>query len=151
MTLYFEDFTPGRVFELGCRVLSDTDIVSFADEWDPQPIHRDPEAAATGPFDGLIASGWQTACVWMRLYVDAVLNRASMLAAPGVEEIRWLVPVRPGMRLHGRTTILDAWLSEGAAGRGTMRLRGELRDDEDRSVMTLVARGHARVRQGITR
>jgi acyl dehydratase len=72
-----------------------------------------------------------------------------MLAAPGVEEIRWLVPVRPGMRLHGRTTILDAWLSEGAPGRGTMRLRGELRDDDDRSVMTLVARGHARVRQEI--
>ena len=149
MTLYFEDFTPGRVFELGSRVLSDADIVAFAEEWDPQPIHRDAEAAADGPFDGLIASGWQTACVWMRLYVDEVLNRASMLAAPGVEEVRWLVPVRPGMRLHGRTTILDSWRSENVPGRGTLRLRGELRDDDDRSVMTLVARGHARVRQEI--
>jgi acyl dehydratase len=147
MSLYFEDFTPGRVFELGSRVLSADDIVAFAREWDPQPIHLDPDAAATGPFDGLIASGWQTACVWMRLYVDAVLNQAAMLAAPGVEEIRWLVPVRPGMRLHGRTTILESWLSEGAPGRGTMRLRGELRDDGDQSVMTLLARGHARVRE----
>jgi acyl dehydratase len=147
MSLYFEDFTPGRVFELGSRVLSADDIVAFAGEWDPQPIHLDPDAAATGPFDGLIASGWQTACVWMRLYVDAVLNQAAMLAAPGVEEIRWLVPVRPGMRLHGRTTILESWLSEGAPGRGTMRLRGELRDDGDQSVMTLLARGHARVRE----
>lgn len=139
MSLYFEDFTPGRVFELGSRVISADDIVGFAAEWDPQPIHLEA--------DGLIASGWQTVCVWMRLYVDAVLNRAAMLTAPGVEEIRWLVPVRPGMRLHGRTTILESWLSEGAAGRGTMRLRGELRDDDDQSVMTLLARGHARVRE----
>jgi acyl dehydratase len=147
MSLYFEDFTPGRVFELGSRVLSDADIVAFAEQWDPQPIHLDPDAAADGPFDGLIASGWQTTCVWMRLYVDAVLNHAAMLAAPGVEEIRWLVPVRPGMRLRGRTTILESWLSDGAPGRGTMRLRGELLDDDGRSVMTLVARGHARVRE----
>jgi acyl dehydratase len=147
MSLYFEDFTPGRVFELGSRVLSDADIVAFAEQWDPQPIHLDPDAAADGPFDGLIASGWQTTCVWMRLYVDAVLNHAAMLAAPGVEEIRWLVPVRPGMRLRGRTTILESWLSDGTPGRGTMRLRGELLDDDDRSVMTLVARGHARVRE----
>jgi acyl dehydratase len=147
VSLYFEDFTPGRVFELGSRVLSSDDIVAFAELWDPQPIHLDAEAAESGPFDGLIASGWQTACVWMRLYVDAVLNRAAMLAAPGVEEIRWLVPVRPGMRLHGRTTILESWPSEGAPGRGTMRLRGELRDDGDQSVMTLLARGHARLRE----
>ena len=145
MTLYFEDFTPGRVFPLGSRVLSADDIVAFAAQWDPQPIHLDAEAAEAGPFDGLIASGWQTACVWMRLYVDAVLNHAAVLAAPGVEEIRWLAPVRPGMRLHGRTTILESWVSESAAGRGTMRLRGELTDDDGQSVMTLLARGHARL------
>ena len=139
MSLYFEDFTPGRVFELGSREISAAEIVGFAAEWDPQPIHLEG--------DGLIASGWHTACVWMRLYVDAVLNQAAMLTAPGVEEIRWLVPVRPGMRLHGRTTILESWRSERAPGRGTMRLRGELRDDDDQSVMTLLARGHARVRE----
>ena len=146
-TLYFEDFTPGRVFPLGSRVLSADDIVAFAAQWDPQPIHLDAGAAEAGPFDGLIASGWQTACVWMRLYVDAVLNHAAVLAAPGVEEIRWLAPVRPGMRLHGRTTILESWVSESAAGRGTMRLRGELTDDDGQSVMTLLARGHARLRE----
>jgi acyl dehydratase len=149
MTMYFEDFTPGRVFELGSRVLTDADIVGFAEQWDPQPIHLDPEAAVTGPFEGLIASGWQTVCVWMRMYVDEVLNHAAMLAAPGVEEIRWLVPVRPGMRLRGRTTILESWRSKGAPGRGTMRLRGELLDDDDRRVMTLHARGHARVREEV--
>jgi acyl dehydratase len=145
VTLYFEDFTPGRVFELGDRVLSADEVVAFGELWDPQPFHIDPVAAESGPFEGLIASGWQTVCVWMRLYVDAVLNHAAVLTAPGVEEVRWLVPVRPGMRLRGRTTILDSWLSEKVPGRGTMRMRGELLDDQDQQVMTLLARGHARV------
>ena len=113
--LFFEDFVAGRVFELGTRVLSEEEIVAFASEWDPQEFHVDPLAAARGPFDGLIASGWQTACVWMRLYVDAVLSRASMLTAPGIEELRWLQPVRPGMRLRGRAT---AYVCE----RGSCRL-----------------------------
>jgi acyl dehydratase len=145
VTLYFEDFTPGRVFELGDRALSAGEIVAFGELWDPQPFHVDAAAAESGPFEGLIASGWQTVCVWMRLYVDAVLNQAAVLTAPGVEEVRWLVPVRPGMRLRGRTTILDSWLSEKAPGRGTMRMRGELLADDDQQVMTLLARGHARV------
>ena len=70
-TLYFEDFAPGRVFELGSRVLSEREIVAFAADWDPQAMH-------VQPGDGLIASGWQTACVWMRLYVDEVLSRAAI-------------------------------------------------------------------------
>jgi acyl dehydratase len=140
--LFFEDFAPGRVFELGTRVLSQGDIVAFASDWDPQGIHLSGDAA----FGGLIASGWQTVCVWMRLYVDEVLNRAAMLSAPGVEEIRWLRPVRPGMPLRGRTTILDSWPSEGAPGRGTIRLRGELLDEDGEPVMTMLARGHARLR-----
>jgi acyl dehydratase len=145
--LFFEDFTPGRVFDLGTWTLTEADIITFAEHWDPQALHRDPVAAQQSPFGGLIASGWQTACVWMRLYVDAVLGRAAMLAAPGVEELRWLIPVRPGMRLHGRTVVLESWPSEGTVGRGTMRIRGELVDDEDRPVMTLTARGHARLRE----
>jgi acyl dehydratase len=144
--LYFEDFTPGRVFELGERVLSEDEIVGFASEWDPQELHLDPEAAADGAFGGLIASGWQTVCVWMRLYVDTVLRRAAMLAAPGVESIRWLRPVRPGMRLVGRTTILESWPSDGEIGRGTIRLLGELFDEDGQVVMTMLARGHARRR-----
>jgi acyl dehydratase len=145
--LLFEDFEAGRVFELGTRVLSEEEIVAFASEWDPQEFHVDPLAAAQGPFDGLIASGWQTACVWMRLYVDAVLSRASMLTAPGIEELRWLQPVRPGMRLRGRATIIDAWRSNGTPGRGTIRLRGELLDEDGTPVMSMLARGHARTRQ----
>jgi acyl dehydratase len=140
VTYFFEDFSPGRVFELGARTLSEREILAFAADWDPQAIH-------TGSGDGLIASGWQTVCVWMRLYVDAVLSQAAMLTAPGVEELRWLRPVRPGMRLRGRTTILEAWPSERTPGRGTIRLRGELLDDAGEPVMTMLARGHARLRE----
>lgn len=146
--LFFEDFRPGRLFELGDRALSEAEIVGFAQLWDPQPIHLDVAAAQEGPFGGLIASGWQTACVWMRLYVDAVISRSAILAAPGLEEMRWLVPVRPGMRLHGSATVLESWLSERTPGRGTMRLRGELATDDGRTVMTMVARGHVRLRDG---
>jgi acyl dehydratase len=145
--LFFEDFVPGQVFELGSRVLSEAEIVAFAQAWDPQPLHLDARAAAEGPFGGLIASGWHTACVWMRMYVDAVLSRASMLVAPGIEELRWRRPVEPGMRLRGRTTVLDAWPSEGVPGRGTVRLQGELLDDRAEPVMTIVARGHIRIRE----
>ncbi|HEY4097269.1 MAG TPA: MaoC/PaaZ C-terminal domain-containing protein [Baekduia sp.] len=145
--LFFEDFTAGRVFELGERTLTEADILDFARVWDPQPFHVDPAAEACAPFDGVIASGWQTVCLWMRMYVDAVLSRAAMLAAPGVEDIRWLAPVRPGMRLHGRTTIVEAYIADPAKGRGTLRLRGELVADDGQAVMTMLARGHARLRE----
>jgi acyl dehydratase len=147
--LCFEDFTSGRVFELGTRTLSEAEIVCFAQEWDPQQMHIDAQVAQDGQFGGLIASGWQTACVWMRLYVDAVLARASMLAAPGVEELLWLRPVRPGMALRGRATILESWTSPVQRGRGTIRLHGELIDDTGNPVMTMRARGHARLRQEV--
>jgi acyl dehydratase len=146
-TLFFEDFTAGRVFDLGERTLSEADILVFAAEWDPQPFHVDAGSAAAEPFGGVIASGWQTVCVWMRMYVDTVLSRAAMLAAPGVEEIRWLAPVRPGMVLRGRTTIVEAYVADPAKGRGTLRLRGELIAEDGTAVMTMLARGHARLRE----
>ncbi len=136
--MFFEDFVPGRVFELGSRTLTEDDITSFARDWDPQPLHLDGE---------VIASGWQTVCVWMRMYVEQVLNHAAMLAAPGVEEVRWLRPVTPGMRLSGRTTILDARPSKRAPERGVVRLRGELLDDEGEVVMSVVGLGRVHKRE----
>ncbi|MCW3049658.1 MAG: acyl dehydratase [Solirubrobacterales bacterium] len=146
-TLFFEDFTAGRVFDLGERTLTEDDILTFARDWDPQAFHVDPAADAAVVFGGVIASGWQTVCVWMRMYVDEVLSRAAMLAAPGVEEIRWLAPVRPGMVLRGRTTIVEAYVQDPAKGRGTLRLRGELVAEDGSPVMTMLARGHARLRE----
>jgi acyl dehydratase len=147
--LCLEDFTAGRVFELGTDALTEADIVGFAQRWDPQAMHLDPEGAREGQFGGLVASGWQTACLWMRLYVDAVLSRADMLAAPGVEELRWWAPVRPGMRLTGRATVSEGWVSERDPTRGTIRLIGELVDESGNQVMTMRARGHSRRRQEV--
>jgi acyl dehydratase len=141
--LHLEDFVPGRVFALGSAVLTPADVVAFAREWDPQPFHLDDDAARDAGLGGLMASGWQTACVWMRLYVDEVLSRGAMLPAPGIDELRWVRPVRPGMRLHGRATILDAQPSERDPARGRFRLRGELLTDEGDPVLTMTASGRA--------
>ncbi|MGH3105126.1 MAG: MaoC family dehydratase [Gaiellaceae bacterium] len=140
--LYFEDFEPGRTFELGSRTVTEEEIVSFAREWDPQPFHVDAEAAAGSAFGGLIASGWHTGALWMRLYVDAVLAGADAMGSPGVEELRWLAPVRPGDTLRARLTVLEATPSERNAGRGTIRSRAEMLNQDGVTVMTMVARGH---------
>lgn len=139
---YFEDFEPGRVFELGSRTVTADEIVTFAREFDPQPFHVDEEAAAASVFGGLIASGWHTGAMWMRLYVDAVVGDSAALGSPGIEELRWLAPVRPGDTLHGRLTVLEATPSERRADRGTIRSRGELVNQDGVTVMAMVARGH---------
>lgn len=105
---YFEDYLPGTTFEYGAITLSINDIIAFARRFDPQPIHIDPEAAERGPFKGLIASGWHTASVTMRLLVDHFISHVASMASPGVDEIRWLIPVRPGDTLSIRVTVLEA-------------------------------------------
>ena len=140
--LYFEDFEPGQVLELGSRVVTAEEIVSFARQWDPQPFHVDPEAAEASVFGGLIASGWHTGAMWMRLYVDSTLGKAASMGSPGVEELRWLAPVRPGDTLHGRLTVLEATPSERRPDRGTIRSRGEMVNQDGVVVMAMVARGH---------
>ncbi|MBA2460392.1 MAG: MaoC family dehydratase [Actinobacteria bacterium] len=139
---YFEDFEPGQVLELGSRTVSEAEIVAFAREWDPQPFHVDPEAAEASHFGGLIASGWHTGSMWMRLYVDSLLARAASMGSPGVEELRWLAPVRPGDTLHARLTILEARPSERRPDRGTIRSRGEMINQDGVAVMSMLAWGH---------
>lgn len=141
MTLHFEDFEPGQVFDLGERVLGKEEMVEFARRYDPQPFHVDEEAAANGPFGGLIASGWLTAAAFMRLYVDALLSDAASLGSPGVEELRWLRPVRPGDVLRATLTVLDATPSSRDPARGTVHLYGEARNRAGETVMTMKARG----------
>lgn len=139
--LYFEDFEPGMVFDLGERTLSKEEIVAFATEFDPQPFHVDEDAAEQSAFGGLIASGWHTGAVFMRLYVDALLSRAASLGSPGVEELRWLKPVRPGDTLRARLTILDTAPSSRNPNRGTVYLHSEVRNQHGETVMTMKARG----------
>jgi acyl dehydratase len=137
----FEDFEPGQTFEFGGVTVDADEIVEFARRYDPQYFHVDPDAAAEGPFGGLIASGWHTAGLFMRMYVDAILAQSVSMGSPGVEEIRWLVPVRPGDTLRGRATVLEATPSAKRADRGTIRARFETLNQDDEVVMTMVARG----------
>jgi acyl dehydratase len=139
---YFEDFAAGEVFELGSHQVTEAEIVEFAERWDPQPFHVDPEAAAESVFGGLIASGWHTGAMWMRMYVDSMLGGPSSQGSPGIEELRWLAPVRPGDTLHGRLTVLDATPSQRSPERGTVRIRGEMLNQDGVTVLTMVSRGH---------
>ena len=122
---YFEDYSPGHVYEFGTITVSEAEIVAFARQFDPQDFHMDPEKAAAGQFGGIIASGWHTASLAMRLYVDHYLSHVASLASPGVDEIRWLKPVRPGDTLRIRVTILDARPSRSKPDRGIVRARVE--------------------------
>ena len=144
--LYWEDLLPGDVHELGSRTVTEEEIVAFARQWDPQPFHVDPEAAKESPFGGLIASGWHTGAMWMRLYVDSLLSGEAGMGSPGIEELRWLAPVRPGDALAGRLTVLDATPSERRPDRGTVRIRGEMVNQDGVTVMSMVSRGHFRRR-----
>ena len=139
--LYFEDFAAGQVYELGSRTVTEDEIVDFARQWDPQPFHVDAEAAKQSVFGGLIASGWQTGAIWMRMYVDAVLGSAAR-GSPGIEELRWLAPVRPGDTLSGRLTVLEATPSATKPDRGTIRIRGEMVNQDGVTVMAMTSRGH---------
>jgi len=131
VTTHYEDFRPGEVIDLGSTRVDGEEMLAFARRFDPQPFHVDAEAAVATPFGGLIASGWFTGSLFMRLYVDAVLADSTSQGSPGMSELRWLSPVRAGELLAGRLTVLDATPSTTRPGRGTVLLRGELlRDGE---------------------
>ena len=141
MTRYFEDFQAGDVYELGSHTVTAAEIVDYARQFDPQPFHVDESAAVDGPFGGLIASGWHTGAMWMRIYVDSVLNDTISMGSPGIEELRWLVPVRPGDTLSARLTVLETSPSSRRPDRGTVRSRGEMTNQRGEPVMTMIARG----------
>ena len=136
---YFEDYTEGAVYEYGYASVTEPEIIEFARRFDPQPMHVDPEYAATGPFGGIIASGWHTSGLFMRLYADHYLSRVASLASPGIDEVRWPSPVRPGDKLWIRTTILATRRSRSKPDRGLVHTRGEMFADDERPVLTLVA------------
>lgn len=136
---YFEDYAPGTVVEYGPIAVDEDEVIEFARRYDPQPIHVDRERAARGPFGGVIASGWHTAALMMRVLVDRFLSRVASLASPGIDELRWLAPVRPGDRLSVRVTVVDARRSTSKPDRGVVRSRIEVINDRDEVVMTVKA------------
>jgi acyl dehydratase len=143
---YFEDYVAGAVSTLGPVVLTEDDIVGYAALYDPQPIHVDRAAADAGPFAGLIASGWHTVAAVMRLLVEHYLSPASALVSPGVDELRWHVPVRPGDALFVRTTIVEATRSQSKPDRGIVRTRVEAFNQRDEIVMSFAAMNLIRCR-----
>ncbi len=132
---YFEDFSVGRVFDSGTRQLSEQDILGFAREYDPQYFHTDPEAAKQSIFGGLIASGWQTVGVCMRLMCDSYLLETSSLGSPGVDAVRWVKPVYPGDTLRMRATVIAAKPSSSKPDRGIATMRCEVFNQKDELVM----------------
>jgi acyl dehydratase len=143
---YFEDYTPGAVYEYGHRTVTEDEIVEFARQFDPQRIHTDPAWAAGGPFGGLIASGWHTASVFTRMFVDHYLSEVASLASPGVDEVRWPVPVRPGDRLRMRVTVLETRRSRSKPDRGIVHTRGELINQHEQVAFHQVALNFIRCR-----
>jgi acyl dehydratase len=134
---YFEDYVPGAVFEYGDIAVTEAEIIEFARRFDPQHMHVDPEVAARGRFGGLIASGWHTAAMTMRLIVDNFLPGAASLASPGIDELRWLKPVRPGDVLRIRVTVVEATPSRSRPDRGMVRSFVEVLNQDGNIVMSM--------------
>jgi acyl dehydratase len=117
---YFEDYVEGDVHHFGTIAVGADEIVAFANQFDPQTLHTDPEAAKSGPFGGLIASGWHTAGLMTRLFMDHYLTKVASLGSPGGDELRWVKPVRPGDTLSVRVTVLKAVPSKSKPDRGAV-------------------------------
>jgi len=135
--LSFEDFKPGAVTEHGPRLVTREEIVAFAAEFDPQPMHLDEEAARSSMLGGLAASGWHTCCLMMRMAADGFVLDSSSMGAPGVDEVKWLKPLRPGTHITLRVTVLDTRVSNSRPEMGFVKLRMEVLHDEGVPLMEL--------------
>lgn len=133
---YFEDFTPGQVIELGQRTIEKDEIIAFARQFDPQVFHTDEEAAKKTIYGGLIASGWHTGSLMMRLLYDGLVKHVVSLGSPGVDELRWVKPVRPGDLLSARLTVTECVPSRSKPDRGIVRSVIELRNQHGEVVVT---------------
>ena len=136
-TRYLEDFITGSVAEAGSVLVTEDEVLDFARRYDPQPFHTDPAAAKNWPYGGLIASGWHTAAMMMRLVVDNFIDGETSLGSPGLGPIRWKLPVRPGDVLRVRARVLDNRRSQSKPDRGTVTLEVEVLNQCDEVVMTV--------------
>jgi acyl dehydratase len=139
--LYFEDFTVGKKIETGSVTVSEAEIIEFASRFDPQPFHVDQEAAAESMFGGIIASGWHTCSMMMRLVVDGFLRDSASLGSPGVDEVRWLKPVRGGDVLSVSSAVLESVPSASRPDRGVIFSQWEAKNQHGDLVATVKGRG----------
>ena len=138
--LYWEDLAPA-VFTLGEYEFTQDEILEFAGRFDPQPFHVDPAAATESQFGGLIASGWHTGSAYMGMYARNFLNYTASLGSPGVENLRWLAPVRPGDVLRGSVEILRTQPSGSNPTRGTVFFLSQLMNQHDVVAFRMEGRG----------
>jgi acyl dehydratase len=117
---YFEDFYPGQEIDLGTRSVTEDEIVDFASRFDPQPFHVDREAAAQSIYGGVIASGWHTCSMMMRMVVDGLMAKSSSMGSPGLDGVRWLAPVRAGDTLNVRYQTAQVKASNSKPDRGVV-------------------------------
>jgi acyl dehydratase len=138
---FFEDFEVGRVWEIAGPTLTKESIVEFASRYDPQPFHVDEEAAKHSVFGGLVASGWHTVSLCMRMICDAYVLDAASMGSPGVNEVRWLKPVHPGDTIRLRMSVLEAKPSTSKPDRGTVLHRWEVFNQKNELVMRMEGYG----------
>jgi acyl dehydratase len=136
-TLYWEDFEKGSVAEYGPRLVTRDEIVAFAAEFDPQPFHLDEDAARASMFGGLVASGWHSCSLLMRIIADGFVVNSSSMGSPGVDEVKWLAPVRPGDRLNVRATVLETRASRSRPEMGLVNFLFEMFNQTGVPVMKL--------------
>jgi acyl dehydratase len=135
---YFEDFHIGDTFDLGSLTVTAEEIIAFARQFDPQYFHTDPQRAQDSIFGGLVASGWHTGSLFMRLLVDGLFSKIESIGSPGLDQVRWLQPVRPNDILHGRLTVIDARVSRSRPTMGILRSNCELFNQHNELLMTLI-------------
>jgi len=136
---YFEDYVSGSVHEFGSIAVEQNEVIAFAQRFDPQVFHTDPELAKGTIFGGLIASGWHTSGLMMRLFADHYLSKVASLGSPGIDELRWHIPVRPGDELSVRVTVLDTKRSSSKPDRGIVQSFIEVMKQNREVVMSMKA------------
>jgi acyl dehydratase len=134
---YFEDYREGEQFEFGDYLVTEEEIIEFATRFDPQPFHINKAAATQTIFGGLIASGWMTASIGMRILVDNFISVKSSMGSPGVDELRFVKPVRPGDRLRLRVSVMSARKSQSKPDRGLLQFFQEIVNQNNEVVLSL--------------
>lgn len=147
--LTYEDFPVGRVLPMGPKTVTEAEMIAFAEKYDPQPFHTDPDSEMAADVGGLIASGWHTCGIMMRMICDAYLLESASMGAPGLDEVRWLLPVRPGDVLTGTTTVLDRRVSKSRPTLGLLTLQYELKNQKGETVMLTRGTGMMATKEGV--
>jgi acyl dehydratase len=142
---FAEDYPTGINYDLGKHVVTEAEIIEFARKYDPQPYHVSVEAGTASSFGGLIASGWNTSAIWMSLYVRTLLEDSAVEGSPGVDELRFLLPVRPGDELYGQAEVIGSVPSLTQRGVVTLKKAGKLTRADGETVLSLVL--HSRFRR----